>query len=93
MTQRSLTGDHVWWLPSHDRNPRAQRLADRHYSRKHRGAREGFVGPGEKLVLLSPENDSLFVWLRSKPRFRADGMDGVNCRVQPDPKDYILKSV
>lgn len=82
MIQGSLVDDRkVLWLPSHDRNPRSRQLADRHYSRKHRGAKEGFVGPGEKLVLLSPEGDALFVWLRAKPKYRADGMDGINCTI------------
>ena len=80
--QSSLEGNsNVLWLPSHDRNPRAQALADRHYSRKHRGAKEGFVGPGEKLVLMSPEGDALFAWLYSKPEYRADGLDGINCTI------------
>lgn len=77
----SLFDEEVYWTISHDMNPIAQRLADRHYSRKTPGSRKGFVGPGEKLVLLSSDGRALFVWLRSDPKLRADGIDGINCTI------------
>ena len=77
----SLLNEPVYWIISHDMNPIAQRLADRHYSRKTPGSRKGFVGPGEKLVLLSSDGRALFVWLRSDPKLRADGIDGINCTI------------
>lgn len=77
----SLYGEEVFWLISHDMNPIAQKLADRHYSRKTPGATTGFCGPGEKLVLLSSDGQALFVWIRSDPELRADHIDGVNCSI------------
>ena len=76
-----IPGKEVHWLVSHDMNPRAQKLADKHYSRKTPGSKKGFVGPGEKLVLLSADGKAVFVWLRSKPELRADGIDGINCTI------------
>jgi hypothetical protein len=61
--------------------PIAQKLADKHYSREHRGSTKGFVGPGEKLVLISPNGDALFAWLRQDPELRGDKIDGVNCTI------------
>ena len=77
----SLFDEEVYWTISHDMNPIAQRLADRHYSRKTPGAKTGFVGPGEKMVLLSSDGKALFAWLHSDPKLRADGIDGVNCTI------------
>ena len=53
----------------------------RHYSARH--YRDGrnprlFVGPGEKMVLLTPSCDALFVWRRF---ISGDGQQGVNCAV------------
>ena len=76
---KSLFGEEVYWLLSHDMDPTATALADRHYSRRHPGARTGFMGPGEKIVLISPGGDALFGWLYAK--FRGDHIDGVNCTI------------
>ena len=77
----SLFNEPVYWIISHDMNPIAQRLADRHYSRKTPGSKKGFVGPGEKLVLLSPDGNAVFAWIRSDPTLRGDHIDGVNCTI------------
>jgi hypothetical protein len=77
----SLLNEPVYWIISHDMNPIAQKLADRHYSRKTPGSTKGFMGPGEKLVLLSPDGKALFAWLRSDPELRADHIDGVCCTI------------
>ena len=77
----SLLNEPVYWIISHDMNPIAQKLADRHYSRKTPGSTKGFIGPGEKLVLLSPDGKALFAWLRSDPELRGDHIDGVNCTI------------
>jgi hypothetical protein len=56
-------------------------LYNKHYSaRKYKDGRERklFCGPGEKMVLLSPENDALFVWRKF---IDASGQYGVNCAV------------
>ncbi len=74
------------WLTVKDGDSRAYAIFRRHYSfheyrdnrRRsygYRGARL-FVGPGEKLVLITPELDALFIW-----RYFIDdsGQKGVNC--------------
>jgi len=66
-----------FWIITNDKDPRALALADRHYSRKTPGSKKGFMGPGEHLVLITPDRDALFGWLRQ--RYRADGIDGVYC--------------
>jgi hypothetical protein len=56
-------------------------LFDRHYSRqRYRDGREPklFVGPGEKVVLITEECDGLFVWRRF---LDASGQIGVNCAI------------
>ena len=75
----NLEGEPVYWLISNDMSPIAQQIADRHYSRRHPGSKKGFVGPGEKLVLLGADGTSLFIWLRAKPEYRGDKIDGINC--------------
>lgn len=64
------------WTEVIDGHPAARELADRHYSRKKKGATL-FVGPGEKLVLLTEDRDALFVWRLA--RYRRDGQQGIEC--------------
>lgn len=74
------------WSLTHDGDERAFALAARHYSFHHytdrRREREGyrnrrlFVGPGEKLVLLTRDCLALFVWRKF---ISGDGQEGVNC--------------
>lgn len=55
-------------------------LARRHYSAKknRRPKQRQFVGPGERIVLLGPSADALFVWRK----FIDDsGQRGVNCAI------------
>ena len=64
-----------------DGNDAARSLYDRHYSRKFYAdgrTPKLFVGPGEKLVLVTPAWDALFVWRKFKS---ADRQTGVNCAV------------
>ena len=76
------------WLPARDCDPRAYALFTRHYSFRDYAdgrrrdpsnpARFSFVGPGEKMVLLTADCRALFVWRR----FIDDsGQQGVNCAV------------
>lgn len=76
------------WDVIKDGNPTAMDLFRRHYSyRKSRdqmkfwpnASDQLFVGPGEKLVLLTPCERALFVWRRE--RFTLNGQEGVNCAV------------
>lgn len=69
------------WLPVRDGNDSARNLFDRHYSRyRYKDGRRPklFVGPGEKLVLLTPCGTALFVWRKFRS---ADLQYGVNCAV------------
>lgn len=69
------------WTEVRDANPSALEIFKRHYSRRrYRDGRNPlhFVGPGEKLVLLTENADALFVWRK----FRSmDSQTGVNCAV------------
>lgn len=69
------------WVPVKDGNPTGRVIFRRHYAYKpYRDGRDPslFVGPGEKLVLLTPCARALFVWRRFKS---GDGQQGINCAV------------
>lgn len=70
-----------YWRPTRDGDPVALALYRRHYSARRYADRRRpalFVGPGEKLVLLTHRDDALFVWRRFIDR---SGQVGVNCAV------------
>ena len=69
------------WVPILDGDPIAAAMYDRHYSsarsrarRQERGTLQ-FVGPCERLVLMTPCRRALFAWRRHK--VRDDGQTGV----------------
>ncbi len=71
------------WIEVKDGDCRARAIMQRHYSARHyhdgRNPRL-FVGPGQKMVLLTLRCDALFVWRK----FIDDAVphqDGVNCAV------------
>ncbi|MTJ81751.1 MAG: hypothetical protein F8N37_12135 [Telmatospirillum sp.] len=69
------------WIEVRDGNDSCRAIFDRHYSRHHYkdGRRPKiFVGPGEKMVLITPCARAMFVWRKF---ISADGQDGVNCAV------------
>jgi hypothetical protein len=69
------------WLPALDGDARALAIYRRHYSRRvYRDGRKPrlFVGPGEKMVLLTVKCDALFVWRKFIDK---SGQTGVNCAV------------
>jgi len=69
------------WQGVKDGNPAALALYERHYScYKYADGRvrKLFCGPGEKMVLLTMNNDALFVWRKF---IDASGQKGVNCAV------------
>lgn len=77
------------WLPCADGDARARAIMDRHYSRRH--YRDGrrpllFVGPGEKMVLLTPMADALFIWRKF---IGDDGQQGVNCAAFRNESRYL----
>jgi hypothetical protein len=77
----ALTTQSDEWLPALDGDARALGLMKRHYSwRDYRDRRPHrlFVGPGEKMVLLSRDCRALFVWRRFIDK---SGQQGVNCAV------------
>jgi hypothetical protein len=88
--RRRLGAVSVLWCPTKDGDPRGLELFRRHYSYNVKrdqlkfpfaewSSDALFVGPGEKLVLLTADARALFVW--RKERYRMDGQTGVNCAV------------
>ena len=73
--------DYRHWHEYKDGNPKALELYERHYSSyQYADGRERklFCGPGEKLVLMTQNQDALFVWRK----FIDDsGQKGINCAV------------
>ena len=79
------------WYASHHADPRAVALYLRHYSAKRYAdgrLRRQFCAPGEKLVLLTPHADALFVWHKAQDGLRMDGLDGVHCTVFRNESPY-----
>jgi hypothetical protein len=69
------------WIPVKDGNLTGRSLFRRHYSyQQYRDGRDPalFVGPGEKMVLLTPDARALFVWRKF---ISGDTQQGVNCAV------------
>ena len=80
-TQPFLLPTEAVWLPIKDANPSGLAIFHRHYSYKpYRDGRKSqhFVGPGEKMVLITPDARALFVWRKFISR---DRQQGVNCAV------------
>lgn len=66
------------WLEFKDGNTVAVDMYSRHYSARDLEDRKLFVGPGEKMVLVTRDGSALFVWRK----FIDDsGQTGVNCAV------------
>lgn len=69
------------WVAIKDGDDHARSVFDRHYSRYfYADGRKPklFVGPGEKLVLVTPCRRALFVWRKF---ISGDGQKGINCAV------------
>lgn len=67
------------WVEVRDANATGRALFRRHYSYKpYRDGRDPahFVGPGQKMVLLTPDARALFVWRKF---LSGDAQVGVNC--------------
>jgi hypothetical protein len=80
-TQPFLLISDATWIEVKDGDPSGRSLFRRHYSYKpYRDGRNPalFVGPGEKMVLLTPDCKALFVW---RKYVSDDGQEGVNCSV------------
>lgn len=79
MRQTSLI--EATWIPVKDGNDTGREIFDSHYSRRHyKDGRKPllYVGPGEKIVLISPCARALFVWRKF---ISDDGQEGTNCAV------------
>lgn len=71
------------WQIAVDGDEAALELYERHYSARRYTdgrTRKLFVGPGEKLVLLTPELDALFVWRQFIDQCQPP-QTGINCAV------------
>jgi hypothetical protein len=69
------------WIEIKDGNGTARRLFDRHYSRyMYKDGRKPklFVGPGEKIVLMTSDQSALFVWRKF---ISGDMQKGINCAI------------
>ena len=70
-----------YWVEIRDGDPDGLQLYLRHYSARNYldgRARNRFVGPGERVVLITPELNALFVWRRFKS---LDSQKGINCSI------------
>jgi hypothetical protein len=80
------------WELIRDGNPLAMDIFKRHYSKyNYKDERDvkRFVGPGERIVLISKDGRALFVWRK----FRSmDEQEGINCSIFRNESE-ILSSV
>lgn len=80
------------WYAIADGDPRGRWMLNRHYSRNNYRFKRPklFVGPGEKMVLMTPEGGALFVWRKFIDR---RGETGINCAVfRNERPDLYLSS-
>lgn len=69
------------WRSIKDGDDEARRFFDRHYSRRRYtdGRKPSLiVGPGQKLILVTPCRRALFAWRKF---ISDDGQEGVNCAI------------
>ena len=66
------------WIPIKDGNSTAMSIFKRHYTARKRRKIEQFIGPGEKMALITPDALALFGWRKF---ISDDGQTGVNCCV------------
>lgn len=88
-----LRFDNETWRTVKDGNFIAREIFNRHYSRyfyKDGRRPKLFVGPGEKMVLLTPECDALFVWRKF---LSGDGQQGINCAVFRNESQRLSSSL
>ena len=81
-----------YWMSASDGDARALALYERHYScyrYKDGRKRKLFMGPGEKMVLLTVNCDALFGWRKF---IDGSGQQGINCAVFRN-ESTVLSSV
>ena len=80
-SQTVLGFDAATWWHTKDADPSVRAIFNRHYSRRrYRDGRQPkhFVGPGEKMVLMTPDATAICIWRK----FRSlDRQEGINCAV------------
>ena len=75
--QPFLFGDGPW-IQIKDGNPTGMSIFKRHYTARKRRKIEQCIGPGGKMLLLTPDARALFAWRQ----FKSDnGQIGVNCAI------------
>lgn len=77
--QHELFPSGAVWHMSSDGDDSIRHIFDRHYSRRKNSRSNRFVGPGEKIILHTPNYDAIFIWRYE--RFRMDKQAGINCAV------------
>jgi hypothetical protein len=92
VTQPFLFATQSHWTQVRDGNATARALFDRHYSRHHyKDGRDQsrFVGPGERIVLITPCAKALFVWRKF---ISLDAQDGWKlCGITKSRKLLVLE--
>lgn len=73
-------------------DPEMAALADRHYSRRTRGARQ-FCYSGRKLILRNCEGTILFVWMNPDPTMRMDAQRGYNCAIFRNESERLSSEI
>ena len=89
MIQPFLRFDEANWIEIKDGDERGRRIFDGHYSRYvYKDGRKPklFVGPGEKMVLVTPECDALFVWRKF---ISGDDQQGINCAIFRNESEHL----
>ncbi len=80
MSQPFLHLDTSAWIPIRDGDHDARKLYERHYSaRRNRGDAKKILGPGEYLMLMTPDVKALLAW--RKFRSMDTAQIGVNCAI------------
>jgi hypothetical protein len=85
--------DGEYWFAVKDGDMVARSIFDRHYSRHfYEDGRKPklFVGPGEKMVLMTSDYKALFVWRKFKSD---DSQKGVNCAIFRNEGDVLSSSL
>lgn len=92
MTDHAMIAGANWYAVK-DGDPTARDIFNRHYSRHfYKDGRKPkiFVGPGEKMVLMTVSCDALFVWRKF---ISAAGQTGVNCAIFRNEGDNLSSAL
>ncbi len=82
-----------FWFYAKDGDEFCRAVFQRHYSfRRYKDGRRQnlFVGPGEKVVLLTANGDALFIWRKFKS---GDGQRGINCAAFRNESDTLSSAL